>query len=150
MDNNVPKFAAVVKRIEADRRCFVGGSDARTITGGDEAVLIRSRPEQNVQTKSQRCLVLLREDTRPTNARAAKSSTTQAPSLRPGGRKSSRTRHGQQHTGANLASFMPLIRRFMKACVILRQKSSTPAFRNTPSIKAIESWFPAWGAYRSP
>ena len=116
------ELSTVRRSQEPNRRQFLGGSDARTITGGDEAVLIRSRPEQNVQTKSQRCLVLLREDTRPTNARAAKSSTTQAPSLRPGGRKSSRTRHGQQHTGANLASFMPLIRRFMKAYAILRQK----------------------------
>jgi hypothetical protein len=121
MDGSVPKFAAVVKRIEANRRCFLGGSDAR-IMGGDEAVLMRPSPEQNIQMKSQRCPGLLREDARPTNARAAKSSAAQAQRLRPFGRKYSRAGHRQQETAAKLATFMTGIRRLMKAYATLRQK----------------------------
>ena len=41
MERKVPKFTAVVKRKNLDRRFFVGGSDARIIMCPDEAALIR-------------------------------------------------------------------------------------------------------------
>jgi hypothetical protein len=80
---NVAKFAAVVKRMKADRRCFVAGSDAWIIMSGEEAALIRLSHEQNVQMKLQRFVVVITGGPRHSRGHAAKSSTAQAQFLRP-------------------------------------------------------------------
>jgi len=104
------------------RRHFLGSSHARITIGGDEAALIRPSREQNIQMKSQKCLVVLTKDTRQTPAHAAKSSMAQAPRLRPGGRKSSRTSHRRRRTAAKLTTFMAGVGRSMKPFAILWQK----------------------------
>ena len=99
----------------------LGSSRTRIIVSGDEAALIRLSHEQTVQMKCRKCLVVPMRDTRQTHSQAAKSSRAQAPDLRPDGRYS-RSRHGQRHTTANFAAFRTLIRRFMRACAIPRQR----------------------------
>ena len=104
------------------RRRFVGGSDARFITSGEEAALIRLWREQNVQMKSQRSLGVITGDPRHSRAHAAKSPTAQAQFLRPIRGKYSRASHRQRQTAAKLTTFMTGIRSFMKAYAILWQK----------------------------
>ena len=101
---------------------FIGTSDTRVSVSPDRAALMRLSHEQTVQMSSQRCLRVTTGDSGHIRAHAAKSSTAQAPGLRPVGRKSSRARHTRRRTAAKLATFMTRIRRLMKAYAVLRQE----------------------------
>jgi hypothetical protein len=104
------------------RHRLVGGSDARTTMGGEEAALIRVWREQNVQMKSQRSIGVITEDPQHRRAHVAKSPTGQAQFLRPVRHKCSRASQRQRQTAAKSTTFMTGIRAFMKACAILWQK----------------------------
>jgi hypothetical protein len=103
---------------------------------------IRLWHQRNVQMNSQRSLGVVTGGPRHIRAHTAKSSTAQARCLRSIGRNYSRTGHQQAQTAAKLTTFVTGIRSSKKRTPFCG-KNSTPAFRNTLSIKAIESWFPA-------
>jgi hypothetical protein len=107
---------------KCQNRCrFIGSRGARIMVSADEAALARLRRGQNAQKRSQGCLGVTTEDPRH-SAHAAKSSTVQAPRLRPIRVKDSRAGHRQRQTAAKLTTFMAHIRRFMEASAILLQK----------------------------
>jgi hypothetical protein len=101
---------------------FIGGTDGRIIVSGDAAALIRPWHEQNIRTKSQRCLVVPRGDMRQTLAHAAKSSKPQTQCSRPIGRNRGRAGNRQRQIAAKLVTFLTGIRRLINANAILWQK----------------------------
>ena len=83
--------------------------------------MIRLWHEQNVQVKSERFLGVPRGNPQHSRAQAAKSAA-QAQRSRPIRGTCSPAGHRQRQTSAILKTFMPRIRRFMKAYAILGQK----------------------------
>jgi hypothetical protein len=100
---------------------FIGGTDGRIIVSGDAAALIRPWHEQNIRTKSQRCLVVPRGDMRQTLAHAAKSPKPQTQCPRPIGRNRRRSGNRQRQIAAKLATFLTGIRRLINANAVLWQ-----------------------------
>jgi hypothetical protein len=101
------------------RRRF--GSEARFITSGQEAALIRLWHKQNVQMKSPRPLGMI-GDLQPIQARAAQSLTAEPQYVQPIGLKYARGNRRQRRADVKLATFMNGIRRLMKAYSIPWQK----------------------------
>ena len=101
---------------------FIGGTDGRIIVSGDAAALIRPWHEQNIRTKSQRCLVVPGGDMRQTLAHAAKSSKPQTQCSRPIGRNRRRAGNRQRQIATKLVTFLTGIRRVINANAILWQK----------------------------
>ena len=117
---------------------FLGGSDAGIITSADEApVMRRPRHEQNIQ-----CLDIITGNPVRTCALVAKSSTAQTPRLRLIGVQTREAATGD----SRLPKILQPSSRLSEGSgefTPFYGVNSTPAFRNTLSIKAIESWFPA-------
>jgi hypothetical protein len=103
------------------RAHFFGGSDARIIISGEEA-LIRPRHAQDAQMKSQRSFGVITGESRHPRAHAAQSSTAQAQFLRPIRGKYPRASHKQRQAAAKLPTFITGILVFIKAYAVLRQK----------------------------
>ena len=86
MESKPSELITVPRSRKLARRQFLGGSDARIITSGDEApVMRRLWHEQNIQ-----CLGITTGNPPRTRAHVAKSSTAQTPCLRLIGRQHSR------------------------------------------------------------
>ena len=118
MESKPSELITVPRSRKLARRQFPGGSDARIITIGDEApVMRRLWHEQNIQ-----CLGITTGNPPRTHAHVAKSSMAQTPCLRLIGRQHSRSGDRQQQTVENYTVFMMTIRRFMKAYAILLRK----------------------------
>jgi hypothetical protein len=93
-----------VHSINPNRYRFMGGSDARITMSRDEAARIQLCTDDHSRVP------------------ATKSPTAQAQFLRPIRAKHSRASHKQRQAGEKPTTFMPHIRRFMKAYATLWQK----------------------------